>query len=243
MGRHASTKTLSAVVPMASFHRHGWSMFVFALALSLANGLIFRKRQNTAARVLAEVRNGSKNETQVHIHFMTLALEQARKAGELGEVPIGAIVVQRDEIGNYVILSEAHNLVERQFDASSHAELLAMRQAAKKIKNWRLLNTTLYTTLEPCPMCLSAAQAFRVSSIVYGAPDLRLGAIETHLRLLDIRHPIHNIDDVVPGVLGNQSAAMMRSFFRQRRNTSSRSPLKRVASFRKMIRSLLSKKD
>jgi tRNA(adenine34) deaminase len=183
------------------------------------------------------------NQTEVHTHFMSRALEQARKAGELGEVPIGALIVQRDENGNFVILSEAHNLVETQFDASSHAELLAMRHAARKIKNWRLLNSTLYTTLEPCPMCLSAAQAFRVSSIVYGAPDLRLGAIETHLRLLDIRHPIHNIDAVVPGVLGNQSAAMMRSFFRQRRTTGSRSSMLQSKSFKTMIRSLFSKKD
>jgi len=231
---------------MTSFHRHGWSTFVFAFAwvLSLTNGWIFGKRLlNGASRVSADVRNGSMNQTEVHTHFMSRALEQARKAGELGEVPIGALIVQRDENGNFVILSEAHNLVETQFDASSHAELLAMRHAARKIKNWRLLNTTLYTTLEPCPMCLSAAQAFRVSSIVYGAPDLRLGAIETHLRLLDIRHPIHNIDAVVPGVLGNQSAAMMRSFFRQRRTTGSRSSMLQSKSFKTMIRSLFSKKD
>jgi tRNA(adenine34) deaminase len=188
--------------------------------------------------VSSDFRDGLINETAVHQHFMSLALDQARHAGELGEVPVGAVIVQRDQDGNFVLLSEAHNLVERDFDASSHAELLAMRQAAKKMKNWRLLNTTLYTTLEPCPMCLSAAQAFRVTSIVYGAPDLRLGAIETHLKLLDIRHPMHNIDTVVPGVLGNQSADMMRSFFRQRRNMDSLAPVPWARLVKTRIRSI-----
>lgn len=151
---------------------------------------------------------------------MNLALLQAKQAGEKGEVPIGALIVQRSESGDPIILSAAHNLVETNHDASSHAELLALRQAAQKIKNWRLLNATLYTTLEPCPMCLSAAQAFRVSKIVYGAPDLRLGAIDTYLRLLDVRHPIHNIDDVISGVLQEESASLMRSFFRQQRQAA-----------------------
>jgi len=219
----------------------------------VGNGLMFRKkldriigRQSSSSSLSPHfVRNhdGIINQTEVHIHFMSLALEQAKRAGERGEVPIGAVIVQQDDDGNYHLLSSAHNKVEEHFDASSHAELLAMRQAAKKIKNWRLLNSTLYTTLEPCPMCLSAAQAFRVSTIVYGAPDLRLGAIETHLRLLDIRHPMHNIDTVISGVLGNQSATMMRSFFRKRRNTQSMSPMRRSAVFKNMIRRLLPRKD
>ena len=158
-----------------------------------------------------------------HTKFMGIALEQARKAAQRQEVPIGAIVVQRvwNDRSNkvsYRILSQAGNSMEGKKDASAHAELLAMRRAAKKLGNWRLLNTTLYSTVEPCPMCLSAAQAFRVEEIVYGAPDLRLGAIETYMQLLDdYRHPIHTVDRVVPGVMKNESAAMMRSFFRQRR--------------------------
>jgi tRNA(adenine34) deaminase len=181
------------------------------------------------------------NETAVHEHFMKMAILQARRAEKRGEVPIGAIVVQQNGVGGPVVLSGAHNLVETQYDASSHAELLALRQAAKKVKNWRLVNTTLYTTLEPCPMCLSAAQAFRVSSIVYGAPDLRLGAIQTHIRLLDIRHPMHSIGEVIPGILENESATMMRSFFRQRRQKKDVSPLKRSAVFRAKIKKLLRK--
>jgi tRNA(adenine34) deaminase len=223
--------------------RLGWGAIVMALLLSLSNGFIFRNRWTTAASIGSDPLNGSNNQTEIHVHFMSMALEQARKAGERGEVPIGAVIVQRNENGGFVLLSEAHNLVERNFDASSHAELLAMRQAARKIHNWRLLNTTLYTTLEPCPMCLSAAQAFRVSTIVYGAPDHRLGAIETHMRLLDIRHPMHNIDDVVPGVLGNQSAAMMRSFFRKRRNSDRLAPKQQPSFLARRIQGLFARKD
>jgi tRNA(adenine34) deaminase len=114
--------------------------------------------------------------------------------------------------------------MEATHDASAHAEMLAMRQAAKRIGNWRLLNSTLYSTLEPCPMCLAAAQAFRVEEIVYGAPDLRLGAIETYIQMLEYQHPIHNIDSVVPGILKEESANMMKSFFRQRRAQTRRYP-------------------
>lgn len=166
----------------------------------------------------------SQNVTEIHNHFMGLALQQARVAETKGEVPIGAVVVERKEDGDFSILAQACNLVETTHDASAHAELLALRQAAKRVKNWRLVNTTLYTSLEPCPMCLAAAQAFRVSSIVYGAPDLRLGAIETHIRLLDVEHPFHTIDEVVPGVLGNESAFLLRDFFRKRRKKPSGLP-------------------
>lgn len=178
------------------------------------------------------------NETSVHLYFMEMALEQARKAEEVGEVPIGAIVVQKDGVTGPVVLSKAHNLVEKHHDASSHAELLALRQAAKAVKNWRLINVTLYSTLEPCPMCLSAAQAFRVSEIVYGAPDLRLGAIETYIRLLDLQHPMHNIDTVVPGILQNESASMIRSFFRRRRQKQ-KAQLERSAVIKQRIRNMI----
>ncbi|KAL3896918.1 MAG: hypothetical protein SGARI_007045, partial [Bacillariaceae sp.] len=147
-------------------------------------------------------KDANANNTERHMKFMSIALEQARKAAQRQEVPIGAIIVQRvvnskSQKDSYKILSQAGNSMERKQDASAHAEILAMRQAAKKLGNWRLLNTTLYSTVEPCPMCLSAAQAFRIKEIVYGAPDLRLGAIETYMKMLDdYQHPIHVIDQV-----------------------------------------------
>lgn len=216
---------------------------VGALVLCLGKALIFKNR-GAKSQISSSTNNncppGLYNDSAIHCHFMELALEQAREAGRRGEVPIGAIVVRPDVKGNHIILSSAHNLVETDFDATSHAELLAMRQAARKQKNWRLLNCTLYTTLEPCPMCLSAAQAFRISTIVYGAPDLRVGAIESYLRLLDINHPTHNIDGVVSGVLRNESATLMRNFFRERRQMGKATPMQHSASLlRNRIRKIL----
>ena len=174
------------------------------------------------------------NDTAVHVHFMKGALEQAENAEKRGEVPIGALLVQHNGDRQYKILADGYNLVETTSDASAHAELMALRRAAKRVKNWRLSNTTLYTTLEPCPMCLSAAQAFRVSSIVYGAPDLRLGAVETHIQLLDMaKHPFHTIDQVVPRVLEEESASRLRKFFRRRRTTS-RSDIERPLELTKI---------
>ena len=169
-------------------------------------------------------------------HFMKLALAQAQRAGQRGEVPIGAIVVHKETTTEseasgtsssssslasrtrWTVVSQAHNLVEQRKDASAHAELLALRQAAKRLGNWRLTNCTLYSTLEPCPLCASASLQFRIDRIVYGAPDHRLGAVVSHMRLLqDHVHPYHNVSDVTAGVYANQSATLLRDFFRARR--------------------------
>jgi tRNA(adenine34) deaminase len=175
------------------------------------------------------------SESAVHEFFMMRALREAERAAHMdSEVPIGAVVVRnqtdlykRKSNKNaveqlpqqmYEILSEQHNNVEKRFDASAHAELLAMRDAAATIQNWRLINTTLYSTLEPCPMCLSAAHAFRVQHIAYGAPDLRLGACGTFIDLVSVaQHPYHNISEVTSGIYAEESAQMLRSFFRRRR--------------------------
>ncbi|GKY91409.1 hypothetical protein MPSEU_000113200 [Mayamaea pseudoterrestris] len=148
---------------------------------------------------------------------MNIALMEGKRAGEkYNEVPIGAVIVHRNQ-GGFAVLAKASNRVETFQDASAHAELLAMRAAAKRINNWRLVNTTLYTTLEPCPLCLSASLNFRVSRIVYGAPDVRLGAVDTLPNSLMEQHPFHSISDVHSGVLGNQSADLLQTFFRKRR--------------------------
>jgi tRNA(adenine34) deaminase len=175
------------------------------------------------------------SESIVHEFFMMRALREAERATNMeSEVPIGAVVVRnqtdfckqrrnQDSIDHhsqqiYEILSEQHNNVEQRFDASAHAELLALRDAAATIQNWRLINTTLYSTLEPCPMCLSAAQAFRVQHIVYGAPDLRLGACGTFFDLMSVaHHPYHHISKVTSGIYAEECAQILRSFFRRRR--------------------------
>ena len=157
------------------------------------------------------------SDDDIHSYYMSIALQQARRAAKKGEVPIGAVIVQQLSGDKYRIVAQAHNLVETKGDASAHAEMLALKQAARNQKNWRLQNATIYTTLEPCPMCLAACQAFRVQSIVYGAPDLRLGAIETHVKLLEIPHPYHTINPVVSGIGQEESAELLRDFFQKRR--------------------------
>lgn len=176
----------------------------------------------------------NQDDSEIHEYFMKLALEEASEAGKVGEVPIGAILVQQQKevsrrrlslsrtgtsnsTTTFRILARAGNRVESHYDASAHAELQVLRKGAKRSKNWRLPNTTLYSTLEPCPMCLAACQAFRLPTLVYGAPDLRLGAVETHLRLLDIKHPFHNVSSVIKDVCKDESAGLLRSFFKRRR--------------------------
>ena len=103
-------------------------------------------------------------------HYMGLALDEARLAATEGEVPVGAVVVD-DASG--VVVARGRNAIEARQDASAHAELCALRLAAAARSNWRLSNCTLYSTLEPCIMCMSAAYAFRIGRVVYGAPDHR----------------------------------------------------------------------
>ena len=177
------------------------------------------------------------NYTLIDHYFMGMALQQAQYAWDKGEVPIGAIIVREctddsndDSIQStnsstttsrrtFQILSAAHNKVETNIDASSHAELLALRNGAQNLGNWRYpTNSRLYTTLEPCPMCLASIQAFRIDNIIYGAPDNRLGAIKTHMNLISVaKHPYHEIKSIVGGVREEECGDIMVRFFRERR--------------------------
>jgi len=114
------------------------------------------------------------------------------------------------------VVARAYNEVETKLDASAHAELQALREAARRVGNWRLLNATLYCTLEPCPMCLSAAYAFRVGRVVYAAPDRRLGAVTSWLRLPEETHPFHHVD-IDGGLLEDEAAGLLTDFFKRRR--------------------------
>jgi tRNA(adenine34) deaminase len=166
------------------------------------------------------------NYTTVDHYFMGLALQQAQCAWDKGEVPIGAIVVGEctsddavEERRAFQIISAGHNQVETNVDASAHAELLALRQGAWSLQNWRFPpNSRLYTTLEPCPMCLASIQAFRIDHVVYGSPDNRLGAIKTHMKLLSVaRHPYHEVKSVTGGVRAEECGDIVVRFFRERR--------------------------
>lgn len=147
--------------------------------------------------------------------FMKLAIRQAQHGYREEEVPIGAVVVDKD--GR--VLATARNKVEELCDATAHAEINAMRQAAELTKSWRLLDCTLYTTLEPCAMCLSAAHSFRLRRIVYAAKDLRLGACGSWINLHENKHPMHYVE-ITGGVLEEESALLLRRFFASLRSNN-----------------------
>ena len=152
------------------------------------------------------------NETDsLDIFWMQRALELARKAQALGEVPIGAVLVRDDQI-----VGEGFNSPISQHDPTAHAEIMALRDAARRIGNYRLLNTTLYVTIEPCVMCAGALIHARVANLVYGASEPRTGAVTSIFDVLQSPELNHRVD-VRHGVLAAESAALMQGFFRTRR--------------------------
>ena len=145
------------------------------------------------------------------LEAMQDALAEARKANAAGEVPIGAVMVCRGEI-----IARGQNSVIRTSDPTAHAEIVALRQAARTFGNYRLGGTTLYVTLEPCAMCAGAMIHARLDRLVYGAADPKAGACGSVLSV--INHPqLNHQMQVVQGVLGEQSGELLRSFFRDRR--------------------------
>lgn len=143
-----------------------------------------------------------------HEHWMRLALEEARKAEALGEVPIGAIIVRGGEV-----VGRGYNLRETTHDATAHAEMIAIREASEMIGAWRLLDCTLYVTLEPCPMCAGAIVQGRVPLVVYGTPDPKAGCAGTLMNLLQEPRFNHRTE-LIEGVLREECAEMLSAFFR-----------------------------
>lgn len=147
-----------------------------------------------------------------HRAFMRLALEEAREAARIGEVPVGAVIVSaKDEI-----LARAHNRTIRDNDPSAHAEMLAMRQAATRLNNYRLLNTTLYVTVEPCLMCMGALIHARIQRLVFGTRDPKWGAAGSLYNLGEDRRLNHN-PEMMEGLLLEECRALIQDFFRARR--------------------------
>jgi tRNA(adenine34) deaminase len=143
--------------------------------------------------------------------FMRIALEEARVAAEAGEVPIGAALVVAGSV-----ISRAGNRTIRDCDPTAHAEVVAIRAAARAISNYRLVGAELYVTIEPCVMCAGALVQARIARLVYGAADPKGGAVRSCFSLLD--HPALNHRlDVVSGVLAGDCAALIQSFFASRR--------------------------
>jgi tRNA(adenine34) deaminase len=145
-------------------------------------------------------------------YWMELALQQAQLAAEQGEVPVGAVLV--DEGNN--LLACGHNQPISANDPTAHAEVIALREAAKKLQNYRLVNSTLYVTLEPCVMCVGAMVHARVKRLVYGAVEYKTGAIESACQLLQTTSFNHSIE-VSSGVLQEPCATILSDFFAQRR--------------------------
>jgi tRNA(adenine34) deaminase len=141
--------------------------------------------------------------------FLRLALEEARKGGEAGEVPIGCVVVKDGKI-----LGRDHNRMETLRDPTAHAEILALGAACQSLENWRLDGCTLYVTLEPCPMCAGAILNGRVSRVVYGARDKRLGALGSTYDIL-AKNPINRVVEVEGPVLEEEALGMLQDFFRE----------------------------
>jgi tRNA(adenine34) deaminase len=143
---------------------------------------------------------------------MELALQQAQLAAEQGEVPVGAVLVDEEN----QLLACGYNQPISANDPTAHAEVVALRDAAKKLNNYRLVNSTLYVTLEPCVMCVGAMVHARVKRLVYGAVEYKTGAIESACQLLQTTRFNHSIE-VSSGVLQQQCAAILSDFFAQRR--------------------------
>ena len=144
---------------------------------------------------------------------MRAALAEAAAAAESGEVPVGAVVVVEGDV-----ISAAHNLTITGHDPSGHAEILALRAAAKHLGNHRLTNATLYVTLEPCVMCVGAIAQARVARVVFGAYDRKAGALGSVEDLSDSRALNHRFE-VNGGLLADECAALLQDFFTSRRGS------------------------
>ncbi len=143
---------------------------------------------------------------------MGAALKEAQKGYKKDEVPVGAVVVVDGKI-----VSRAHNLRESLMDPTAHAEILAIKKAAKKLGGWRLSRATLYTTLEPCPMCAGAIVHSRVKELVYGADDPKAGACGSIMNVVASGHLNHRVR-VISGVLKKESSEILQKFFKKLRS-------------------------
>jgi tRNA(adenine34) deaminase len=151
--------------------------------------------------------------TKDDIKFMKLAIKEAKKAGQKDEVPVGAVLVS--ESGD--ILSSSHNQVITFADPTAHAEISALREAAIKTLNYRLLNTTLYVTIEPCVMCMGAIVHARVARVVFGASDLKWGAAGSLYNFAEDTRLNHQ-PEIIPGVCRNECRELILEFFRSKRS-------------------------
>ncbi len=141
--------------------------------------------------------------------FMREALKEARKAARKGEVPVGAVVVKDGKV-----IGRGHNLTEKKQSALTHAELMALGKASKKLKSWRLVDCDLYVTLEPCTMCAGAIVLSRIRNLVYGTTDPKAGAVDSTARVMENEKLNHRVK-VTRGVLKEECAGVLTDFFKE----------------------------
>jgi len=155
----------------------------------------------------------SEPDTEVSVDrlWMSRALELAREAATRQEVPVGAVIVREGRV-----IGEGHNRTVSDADPTTHAEIVAIREAAREMGDWRLLDTTLYVTLEPCAMCAGAIVLARIPRVVFGAYDPKAGMVGSLGNLLQDSRLNHRCD-VSSGVLAEESSDLLKSFFRERR--------------------------
>jgi tRNA(adenine34) deaminase len=148
--------------------------------------------------------------------YMRMALEEARKAGQRGEVPIGAVLVKEGQV-----IAKDYNRCIELHDSTAHAEVLVLRKAGEILKNYRLNDTVVYVTAEPCPMCASAMVHSRISRLVFGTLEPKFGAVESKFKLLQDNGVNHKIE-VRRGVLEKECAEILKDFFQERRTNGKR---------------------
>ncbi len=148
---------------------------------------------------------------ETDLDFMQLAMGEARGSAEAGEVPIGAVIVRDGHV-----IAKSGNRTIRDCDPTAHAEMVVLREAARVLGNYRLADTSLYVTLEPCAMCSGAMIQARIPRLIYGADDPKGGAFRSCFEILTSAKLNHRLE-VVPGIRGEESAELLQSFFAARR--------------------------
>ncbi len=153
------------------------------------------------------------------LHFMNMAIDQAKKAYNINEVPIGCVIVHEDKV-----IAKAYNRRNKDKSTLSHAEILAIKKACKKLGDWRLENCTMYITLEPCPMCAGAIVQSRIEKVVIGCLNLKAGCAGSIINLFDIDKFNHQVElEICKGSIHEECSMLLKSFFKKLR--SSKAPM------------------
>jgi tRNA(adenine34) deaminase len=164
------------------------------------------------------VPNFKKKKISPEVRLMRQALALAARARQMDEVPVGALIVQGAlDAKRPKVLAKAHNLTQSKQDPCGHAELLAIRAAAKKLKRWRLSDCTLIVTLEPCAMCAGSAVLSRLERVIYGAKDPKAGACGSVMQIATHPHLNHRVS-LAGGVLGHECGEILKDFFKKKRS-------------------------